>query len=50
MILMPADLYSAYEGVLTAVEEGVISRERIDESLERILRVKLSLPEQDQSS
>ncbi len=50
MILMPADLQGAYAGILAAVAEGTISRERIDESLERILRVKFSLMDQAASS
>lgn len=43
MILMPADFQAAYQGVLEAVEEGNLSEERIDESVARILRVKLSM-------
>lgn len=43
MILMPADFQAAYQGVLEAVEEGSLSEERIDESVARILRVKLSM-------
>ena len=43
MLLMPADFYSAYNAVLLAVQTGVISEERIDASLERILRVKSEL-------
>ena len=43
MILMPQDFYSAYEGVLAAVEDQTISEERIDQSVERILRVKLQM-------
>lgn len=41
IILMPADFKEAYEGVIRAVENGVLSEERIDESLKRILYVKL---------
>lgn len=41
IILMPEDFYSAYNGVLAAVESGEISEERIDESVRRILEVKL---------
>ncbi len=41
IILMPEDFHLAYEGVLEAVENGTISEERIDESLERILTVKM---------
>ena len=40
MLLMPDDFYAAYEAVLAAVQDGTISEERIDESLERIYRVK----------
>lgn len=40
MLLMPEDFEKAYTAVLAAVEEGKITEERIDESLERIYRVK----------
>lgn len=40
MILMPENFQEAYEGVLAAVKEGVITEERINESLKRIYRVK----------
>lgn len=40
MILMPADFQQALEGVMQAAENGVISEERIDESVRRILKVK----------
>ena len=40
MLLMPEDFEEAYQAVLDAVQEGRISEERIDESLERIYRVK----------
>ena len=40
MILMPEDFELAYQGVLNAVQEGVIAEERINESLKRIYRVK----------
>lgn len=40
MILMPEDFETAYEGVLTAVREGVITEDQIYESLKRIYRVK----------
>lgn len=42
MLLMPVDFESAYEAVLAAVKEGRISEDRIDESVRRILHVKLS--------
>ena len=41
--LMPADLFSTYDAVLAAVKDGTLSEERIDESLVRILRVKLPM-------
>lgn len=40
MLLMPEDFEAAYNAVLTAVQDGTISEERIDESLDRIYRVK----------
>lgn len=40
MILMPEDFETAYNGVLKAVQEGVISEERINDSLKRIYRIK----------
>ncbi|MGN0132685.1 MAG: glycoside hydrolase family 3 N-terminal domain-containing protein [Lachnospiraceae bacterium] len=45
MLLMPADFSTAYEGVLSAVEEGRITEERLNESVKRILRVKLQYME-----
>lgn len=43
LILMPADFVSAYNGVLAAVKDGTISEKRIDESLGRILKIKLEI-------
>ena len=40
MLLMPEDFEAAYNAVLTAVKDGTIQESRIDESLERIYRVK----------
>lgn len=40
MLLMPEDFEKAYNAVLAAVQEGKITEERINESLERIYRVK----------
>lgn len=40
MLLMPEDFYTAYDAVLAAVQDGTITEERINESLERIYRVK----------
>lgn len=43
IILMPADLNSAVNAVCSAVEEGRITEERIDESTARILNQKAEL-------
>lgn len=40
MILLPEDFELAYNGVLTAVQEGTISEERINDALKRIYKVK----------
>lgn len=48
LLLEPDDLEAAYEGVLKAVKKGDITEDRLDESIYRILRVKLSM--QDESS
>lgn len=40
MLLMPADFKKAYQGVLNAVKQGTLTKERIDESVYRILEVK----------
>ncbi len=40
MLLMPEDFEAAYNGVLQAVKDGVISEERINDSLRRIYRIK----------
>lgn len=40
MILDPEDFELAYKGVLQAVKDGVISEERVNDSLRRIYRVK----------
>ena len=40
MLFCPGDFKKAYNGILSAVENGEISEERIDESLYRIYRVK----------
>lgn len=41
MILMPEDFRLAVQGVRDAVQNGEISEERIDESVRRIIKVKL---------
>jgi len=43
MVIIPADLQGAYEGLLHAVHNGVLSPNRIDESVLKILRFKASV-------
>lgn len=43
LILMPEDFHAAYQGVMDAVEDGTLSKKRIDQSLRRILRLKLEM-------
>lgn len=40
LVLMPKDFKEAYAGVIEAVQNGTLSTERINESLERIIKVK----------
>ncbi len=40
LICMPEDFETAYQGVLDAVNSGVLTEERINESLQRIYRIK----------
>lgn len=48
LVLMPEDFEEAYQGVLDAVGDGTISRERLDESLKRILTMKLFMMREEQ--
>ena len=48
LLLMPADFRAAYEGVLEAVRNGDISEERIDESVRRILELKIEYMDERQ--
>lgn len=43
MLLMPSDFDRAYAAVLSAVEAGDISEDRIDDSIRRILKMKVGL-------
>lgn len=43
MILMPADFQGACQAVLTAVQSGEITEDRIDESMKRIINTKLNM-------
>lgn len=45
IVLMPENLPEAFEAVLSAVEDGTLPESRIDESVRRILALKLSLQE-----
>ena len=47
MLLMPENFKEAYRGVLDAVEDGRLTEQRIDESVLRILTVKLRLQSRD---
>jgi len=47
MLLIPADLPASYAAMLQAVRSGEISRERLDHSVLKILKVKASLGLQD---
>lgn len=40
ILLMPSDIEAAYSGFLKAVNDGTISKERLDESVKRILELK----------
>ena len=40
MIFIPGNFEESYNGVLSAVQSGIISEDRINESLSRIYRVK----------
>ena len=42
MILCPKNLQKSYKGIMDAINDGTLTEERIDESLKRIYRVKLS--------
>lgn len=43
VVLMPENYQQAYQGVLDAVADGTLTEERIDESVTRILTVKLDM-------
>jgi beta-N-acetylhexosaminidase len=42
MVIIPADLKGAYDGLLDAVRRGTISQERINQSVLKVLRMKAS--------
>ena len=43
MVIIPADLGGAYDGLLHAVQSGALTQKRIDESVLKILRLKASV-------
>jgi beta-N-acetylhexosaminidase len=43
MVIIPADLDGAYNGLLEAVKKGTLPQKRIDESVLKILRIKASV-------
>lgn len=43
IVLMPKDLATAYQGVLSAVSDGTLSQARIDEAVSRILAAKFKM-------
>lgn len=43
IILMPKDFETAYMGVMTALDEGIVSEQRINESCIRIVKTKLDM-------
>ena len=43
VVLMPENYQQAYQGVLDAVADGTLTEERIDESVTRIITVKLDM-------
>ncbi len=43
MVIIPSDLGGAYNGLLSAVNQGKITEQRIDESVLKILRMKASV-------
>lgn len=43
VVLMPEDFQEAYQGVLDAVKDGTLTEQRIDESVTRIVTVKVHM-------
>ena len=43
MLIIPADLDASYRSMLQAVQSGEISRQRLDQSVRKILELKASL-------
>ena len=43
MILMPENFKSSYNAVLKAIDEGIISEDRINKSVHRIVKAKVQL-------
>jgi beta-N-acetylhexosaminidase len=47
LLLIPADFHASYDAMIRAVQSGEISRERLDHSVLKILKIKASLGLQD---
>ena len=43
LILMPPDYQAAFDGIMAALKSGELTQERIDESLMRVIMLKLSM-------
>lgn len=43
LVLMPEDFHEAYQGVLDAVKDGTLTEQRINESVTRIVKVKVHM-------
>lgn len=43
LVLMPEDFQEAYQGVLNAVKDGTLTEQRINESVTRIVKVKVHM-------
>ena len=43
LVLMPEDFQEAYQGVLDAVKDGTLTEQRINESVTRIVKVKVHM-------
>ena len=50
ILLMPSDYFEAFDAMVAAVNDGTIPKERLDESVRRILQLRLSLAALSQNS
>ena len=44
LVLMPEDFDAAYEGLIEAVSQGRVTEKRLNQSVRRIIKVKLHMP------